>query len=61
MAKSIRSYPASERRAVIARRIDRKSGGLGYWAAIDAQKHQGGAKKKEVVQSTSNETPLDSK
>lgn len=59
MTKSIRSYPASERRTVIARRVDRKSSGLGYWAAVDAQRHQGEAKKKEAVQPASSETSLD--
>jgi hypothetical protein len=50
MSKSIRSYPQSERRSVIARRIERKTSGLGYWAAVDAQKHQGQVKKVEVVE-----------
>lgn len=56
MSKSIRSYPQSERRAIVSRRIDRKSGGLGYWAAVDAQKHQGEVKKAEPV---AEETPLE--
>jgi len=50
MSKSIRSYPQSERRSVVTRRIDHKTGGLGYWAAVDAQKHQGQVKKVEVVE-----------
>lgn len=51
MAKAIRSYPQSERKSVIARRMERKTGGLGYWAAVDAQKHQGQVKKiVDVVQ-----------
>lgn len=55
MSKSIRSYPQAERRSVISRRIDHKSGGLGYWAAVDAQKHQGEAKKVSVVEEHSHE------
>ncbi len=50
MSKSIRSYPQSERRSVISRRLERKSGGLGYWAAVDAQKQQGQVKMVEVVE-----------
>jgi hypothetical protein len=50
MSKSIRSYPQTERRVVISRRIDRKSGGLGYWAAVDAQKHQGEVKKATAIE-----------
>jgi hypothetical protein len=55
MSKAISSYPQSERRAVVSRRLDRKSGGLGYWAAMDAQKHQGQVKKVEVAESTPTE------
>jgi hypothetical protein len=58
MAKSIRSYPQPERRSVISRRLERKSGGLGYWAAVDAQKHQGQVKKVEVVEDLPEETAL---
>lgn len=43
MSKSIRSYPNVVRPQVVARRIARKTMGLGYWAAIDAEKI---AKKK---------------
>jgi hypothetical protein len=50
MSKAIRSYPQPERRGVISRRLERKSGGLGYWAALDAQKHQGEVKKVAVVE-----------
>jgi hypothetical protein len=55
MSKSIRSYPQSERRSVITRRIERKTSGLGYWAAVDAQKHQGQVKKVSVVEEHSHE------
>jgi hypothetical protein len=51
MTKSIASYPQSEKRVVISRRLERKTGGLGYWAALDAQKRQGQVKKVEVVES----------
>ena len=62
MSKSIRSYPQAEKRVVISRRLDRKSGGLGYWAAVDAQKRQGEVKKVVVVEEETPEiivTPLD--
>lgn len=55
MTKSIRSYPQSERRGVTSRRLERKSGGLGYWAAVDAHKRQGEVIKVEVVEKV--ETP----
>jgi len=58
MSKSIRSYPQSERRSVVSRRLDRKSGGLGYWAAVDAQKHQGQVKKVEVVEAPVENLPV---
>jgi len=50
MTKAIRSYPQSERRSVISRRLEHKTGGLGYWGALDAQKHQGQVKKVEEVE-----------
>lgn len=51
MSKSISSYPQSEKRVVVSRRLERKSGGLGYWAAVDAHKRQGEVKKVvETVQ-----------
>ena len=62
MTKSIRSYPQPERRNVISRRLERKSGGLGYWGAMDARERQGEVKKVEVVaEEPSKETaePLD--
>jgi len=58
MSKAISSYPQSERRAVVSRRLDRKSGGLGYWAAVDAQKHQGQVKKVEVVEAPAENLPV---
>jgi hypothetical protein len=48
MSKSIRSYPQSEKRGIISRRLQSKTSGLGYWAAVDAQKHQGEVKKVVV-------------
>jgi hypothetical protein len=58
MSKAIRSYPQSEKRVVVSRRSERKSGGLGYWAAVDAQKHQGQVKKVEVVQVPDENLPV---
>jgi hypothetical protein len=58
MSKSIRSYPQSERRVVIARRLQSKTSGLGYWAAVDAQKRQGEVKKVEVVEPTKPDETL---
>jgi hypothetical protein len=57
MSKAIRSYPQSERRSVVSRRLEHKTGGLGYWAAVDAQKHQGQVKKVETVEEQPVETP----
>jgi len=37
MSKSLRSYPAEERLRVINRRLEEETGGLGYWAAKDAE------------------------
>ena len=42
MAKSLRSIKSDlQRKKTIARRIASKTMGLGYWAAIDAQKKEG--------------------
>ena len=38
MSKPIKSYSDSEKKAVIARRINSKSGGLGYISAVEAEK-----------------------
>lgn len=46
MSKAISSYLQSEREGVIARRLKEKQGGLGYLAAVDAQKR---ASSKELV------------
>lgn len=40
MSKPIKSYPREQRASVIERRLKEKSGGLGYWSAVDAQKRQ---------------------
>lgn len=37
MSKSIRSYPEEERRMVVKRRLESNTGGIGYWAARDAE------------------------
>lgn len=47
MSKPIRSYPESERAKVVARRLQNKTGGCGYWAAIDYQNKK--AKKINAV------------
>jgi hypothetical protein len=39
MAKAIRSFPVSEQKAVINRRFESKSLGMGYWASVDAQRN----------------------
>lgn len=38
MARSIRSYDPKDRSAVISRRLKSDTKGLGYWAAVDAQR-----------------------
>lgn len=38
MAKSLRSMSSEERSRAIERRLKNKTGGLGYWAAVDAKK-----------------------
>lgn len=39
MTKALRSYPEKERAEVAKRRIEKKSGGLGYLSAVDFFKH----------------------
>jgi hypothetical protein len=39
MAKGIRNYPKNQRKEVIARRVESNTGGLGYLAAVDAQRY----------------------
>jgi hypothetical protein len=41
MTKALSSYPENERHNVARRRIQGKSGGLGYLAAVDFLKRQG--------------------
>ena len=56
MTKPLSSFPQSERFAVANRRKNSKSGGLGYWSAIDALAHFGKAKEtKEKVKETISE------
>lgn len=38
MAKAIRSYPKSELKVVVARRLTSKDKGLGYWSAVGYDK-----------------------
>lgn len=45
MSKSIKSYPESKRKEVIERRLKNDARGLGYLAALDAQKR---AEKKQT-------------
>ena len=47
MTKSIRSYPKNERDNIINKRLANHSGGLGYWAAVDAIEAIKKAKIKE--------------
>ncbi len=42
MSKSLRSMKSEERKAAIDRRIRNNTGGLGYWAAMDAKKKSKG-------------------
>ena len=37
MAKGLRNYPKHEQREVVRRRLEKSTGGLGYWAAVDYQ------------------------
>jgi hypothetical protein len=58
MSKAICSYPFAECKAVIARRVRSSTMGLGYWAAMDAQKKEHvnieeEKKKKEEAETTS--------
>jgi len=47
MTKSIRSYPKHERDNIVNKRLANHSGGLGYWAAVDAIEAIKKAKIKE--------------
>jgi hypothetical protein len=51
MTRALISYPEIDRKAVVARRIAKKTGGLGYLAALDYQRAKDirDAKKKKVV------------
>jgi len=49
MSKSIRSYPEGERKAVVARRLASKTGGLGYLAAVDYQRRKEAGEKKPAA------------
>jgi hypothetical protein len=50
MSKAIKSYPESQRKAVVARRLASNTGGLGYLAAQDAQMRE---IRKAIVKSPS--------
>jgi len=41
MSKSIKSIPVDVRFVAIQRRIRNKTGGLGFWAAVDAARRLG--------------------
>lgn len=41
MTKSINSYPEAQQRVVVERRLRNKSGGSGYWAAVQAAEKLG--------------------
>ena len=47
MTKSIRSYPKYERDNIVNKRLANHTGGLGYWAAVDAIEAIKKAKIKE--------------
>lgn len=38
MSRSIRSFPAEQRKQAVLRRLRSGSKGIGFWAAIDAAK-----------------------
>lgn len=54
MSTAIRRYPEHLQKMVIERRIKGETKGLGYWAAIDAHKHQ--AKKTNKAVENEKET-----
>lgn len=37
MSKGLRNYPKHEQREIMRRRLEKSTGGLGYWAAVDYQ------------------------
>jgi hypothetical protein len=49
MTKAISSYPEDQRKAVVARRLAEKKGGLGYLAALDYQRKKAASEKVKVV------------
>ena len=38
MSKGLRNMSKEEQKAAIARRLEKNTGGLGYWAAVDAKR-----------------------
>jgi hypothetical protein len=56
MTKALSSYPDRERFQIAKRRLDKKAGGLGFWAAKDAQVHFGKPKTVEVTEPLSDES-----
>lgn len=46
MSKSLRSMSKQEQEKAIARRLQSNTKGLGYWAAVDAQKAKAQFSKK---------------
>jgi hypothetical protein len=55
MTRALRSYPPEERKEVVKRRLLKKSGGLGYLAALDYGKPHP-KKDKKVEQAPVVET-----
>lgn len=49
MTKALRNMTKQEQEKAIARRLQSKTGGLGYWAAVDARKKQAQPVKQEIT------------
>jgi len=47
MSKGLRNMTEKERKEAIKRRINSRTGGIGYWAAVDAIKEKEKEKEKE--------------
>ena len=46
MSQGLRKMTEDQKKRAITRRLKHKTGGLGYWAAIDAQKFYAGSLKQ---------------
>ena len=55
MSKSLRSMSTVERRKAIARRLASGTKGLGYWAAVDAQRKEQQVQQRVEVEKENKE------